>query len=113
MTKNKRSEIASSENHLIPDGYKKFLDDLKIRILSSQIKAAVRVNEELIKLYWEIGQEIVERQEKEEWGTQVLKRLSRDLRNAFPGGGFSRTNVFRMRAFYLAYQKVPQVVGKR
>ena len=64
-----------------------------------------------MKTVWNIV--IVERQEKEEWGTQVLERLSRDLQNAFPGvGGFYRTNVFRMRVFYLSYQKVPQVVGQ-
>jgi predicted nuclease of restriction endonuclease-like (RecB) superfamily len=84
---------------------------LKIRIRSAQVKAIVKVNEELLKLYWEIGREITERQEKQGWGTQVIERLAKDLQNSLPGvGGFSRTNIFRMRAFYLAYQKVPQAV---
>lgn len=111
MPRNKPSQITPSEKQVIPSGYKKLLEELKTRIHASQIKAAVRVNEELIKLYWEIGRQIVERQENEGWGTQVLERLARDLQNAFPGvGGFSRANVFKMRAFYLAYQKVSQVV---
>lgn len=111
MPKNKSSEITHSEKHVIPEGYKNLLEDLKVRIRSSQIKAAVRVNEELIKLYWEIGREIMDRQEKEKWGTQVIERLARDLQNSFPGvGGFSRANIFKMRAFYAAYQKVSQVV---
>lgn len=112
MSKRKEErDVIPSNKDIIPAGYKEFLDDLKIRIRSSQIRAAVRVNEELIKLYWEIGREISDRQGKEEWGTQVLERLARDLQNAFPGvGGFSRANVFKMRAFYLAYQKVSQVV---
>lgn len=97
----------------IPEGYRDFLEDLKKRIHSAQIKAAIRVNEELIRLYWEIGKDIAERQEHEGWGTQVIERLGKDLQNAFPGvKGFSRTNLFRMRAFYLAYEKVPQAVGQ-
>ena len=113
MPKNKPLQVVPSNKQVIPTGYKKLLEELKTRIHASQIKAAVRVNEELIKLYWEIGRQIVERQENEGWGTQVLERLSRDLQNAFPGvGGFSRTNVFRMRAFYVTYQKVPQLVGQ-
>ena len=103
------SEVSS--NDIIPQGYRILLEDLKARIRSSQIKAAVKVNEELIKLYWEIGREIAERQEKEAWGTQVIERLAKDLQTSFPGiGGFSRANVFKMRAFYLAYTKVSQAV---
>ena len=69
------------------------------------------MNEELIKLYWEIGREIAERQEKEAWGSQVIERLAKDLQTSFPGvGGFSRANVFKMRAFYLACVKVSQAV---
>ncbi len=66
------------------------------------------VNRELIQLYWEIGRLIVERQEREGWGRAVVERLADDIQSAFPGmGGFSRSNVFRMRAFYLAYCTLP------
>ncbi len=103
----------SESSPIIPEGYKTLLEDLKIRIRSAQVKAIVKVNEGLLNLYWEIGCEITERQEKQGWGSQVIERLAKDLQNSFPGvGGFSRTNVFRMRAFYLAYQKVPQAVGQ-
>ncbi len=103
----------SESSPIVPEGYKALLEDLKIRIRSAQVKAIVKVNEELLKLYWEIGREITERQEKQGWGTQVIERLAKDLQNSLPGvGGFSRTNIFRMRAFYLAYQKVPQAVGQ-
>ena len=96
-----------------PKGYSVFLEELKKRIHSAQIKAAIRVNEELIRLYWGIGKDIAERQENDGWGTQVIERLGKDLQSAFPGvKGFSRTNLFRMRAFYLAYEKVPQAVGQ-
>ena len=107
--KNKLTPTSSHE--MIPEGYKALLENLKSRIRSSQIKAIIKVNEELIKLYWEIGREIVERQEKEAWGSQVIERLAKDLQTSFPGvGGFSRANVFKMRAFYLSCIKVSQAV---
>lgn len=91
--------------------YKGLLKEIKQKVLSSQLKAAVAVNEELIRLYWEIGRLVVERQQKEAWGTNVLERLARDLQNSFPGmKGFSRSNLFRMRGFYLSCEKVAQLV---
>src|SRR2546425_1234259 len=87
----------------LPQGYAELLEDLKARIRSSQIKAAVAVNRGLIALYWQIGQQIVDRQGREAWGTGVLDRLARDLVVAFPGvEGFSARNLWRMRALYLA-----------
>ena len=101
----------------IPSGYAEFLTELKTRIRSAQIKAAVSVNRELVLLYWDIGRQIVERQEKGKWGTGVIERLAEDLQKAFPGvQGFSPRNVWRIRAFYIAYkeafQKLPQVVAE-
>jgi predicted nuclease of restriction endonuclease-like (RecB) superfamily len=71
----------------------------------------------LIVLYWEIGRGIVERQEGAGWGDEVLERLSRDLKHEFPElKGFSRRNLYRMRAVYLAYRArsefVPQAVAQ-
>jgi predicted nuclease of restriction endonuclease-like (RecB) superfamily len=101
----------------VPTGYDAFLRDLKERIRTTQIKAALAVSRELIGLYWHIGQGIVQRQRTEGWGNAVIDRLGQDLQKAFPGlNGFSRTNVYRMRAFYLAYCDtqaiVPQPVGQ-
>lgn len=80
------------------------LNQLKKRIQQSQIKAALAVNSELIQLYWDIGKAIVEKQEQERWGSQVIEKLCKDLQKTFPGmQGFSRTNISRMRSFYLAY----------
>lgn len=98
-------------------GYAEFLRDLKSRILSAQIKAGLSVNRELTTLYWDMGRKIVERQEKEGWGAGVIEKLARDLRHAFPDmEGFSPRNIWRMRAFYLAYrgdfQKLPQAVAE-
>ena len=89
---------------LLPQGYAEFLDGLKARIRTAQVRAALAVNRELVALYWEIGRAVVERQEAEGWGRAVIERLAKDLQVAFPGaGGFSPSNVWRMRAFYLAY----------
>src|SRR5688572_25483108 len=94
-----------------PISYTSFLEQLKKKIQQTQLKATLAVNSELIRLYWEIGKSIVEKQEQEGWGSQVIEKLCKDLQNAFPGmQGFSRANIFKIRAFYLAYAKVSQPV---
>ncbi len=86
--------------HLLPEGYAEFLLDLKQRIKESQLKAAISANRELILLYWDIGKEILERQDKEGWGAKIIERLSTDLKQEFPGmKGFSPRNLKYMRAF--------------
>ncbi len=93
--------------------YVKFITSLKTKIRSAQIKGAIAANRELIKLYWDIGKEISEKQTQESWGSNVLERVAKDLQNEFPGvEGFSRRNMFRMKAFYQAYAKVPQAVAQ-
>jgi len=93
--------------------YTKFISSLKTKIRSAQIKGAIAVNRELIKLYWDIGKDVFEKQELEDWGSGVLERIAKDLQNEFPGvEGFSRRNMFRMKAFYQAYSKVPQAVAQ-
>lgn len=94
----------------LPDGYHEFIESLKTRVRQAQTRAMLSVNRELIQLYWDIGRLIVERQELAGWGQGVLERLADDLQKALPGiGGFSRSNVFRMRAFYVAYRPVEKV----
>ncbi len=101
----------SSEQLSIPTGYVELLDEIKGRIRSAQIKAALAVNSELIMLYWSIGRDIVQRQEREGWGKSVVDRLASDLQRAFPEmSGFSARNIWRMRAFYVAYATAPAIV---
>jgi predicted nuclease of restriction endonuclease-like (RecB) superfamily len=96
-----------------PPGYAALLDDLKARIRTTQIKASLAVNRELTLLYWHIGKAIVERQQREGWGKSVIDRLARDVRAAFPGlSGFSPGNVWRMRAFYLAYSQEVAILAQ-
>ena len=93
--------------------YTKFINSLKAKVRTAQIKGAIAVNKELIKLYWTIGKDIVEKQEQNGWGSKVLERVAKDLQKEFPGiEGFSRRNMFIMRAFYQAYQKVQQLVAQ-
>lgn len=98
------------------DGYDDFLRELKERVRGAQIKAALSVNRELVLLYWQIGQEILARQQQQGWGTKVIERLAKDLKAAFPDmKGFSRTNLLYMKLFAEAYpdeQIVQQVVGQ-
>jgi predicted nuclease of restriction endonuclease-like (RecB) superfamily len=99
------------------ESYAEFLEQVKARILQAQTRAAFAVNRELLHLYWEMGRDIVLRQEREGWGTAVIERLAQDLGRAFPGvAGFSTRNLWRMRAFYLAYppgsEFLPQPVAE-
>lgn len=100
------------KSSLIPDegSYSAFLDNLKTRIRSAQVKAALAVNRELLLLYWQIGREILARQQAERWGTKVLDRLAQDLKREFPEmKGFSRSNLKYMRAFAEAW---PDGIGQ-
>ena len=85
-------------------GYEGFLRDLKQRIQAAQLKAAVAVNSELVRLYWSIGRDILARQAEQGWGAKVIERLSADLRREFPNmQGFSPRNLKYMRSFAEAY----------
>lgn len=87
-----------------PAGYADWLADLKTRIHSARQRAALAVNRELVLLYWQIGRDILARQEAQGWGAKVIDRLAHDLRAAFPEiKGFSPRNLKYMRAFAEAW----------
>jgi predicted nuclease of restriction endonuclease-like (RecB) superfamily len=87
-----------------PPDYEKFLGDLKQRIRTAQLRAGLAVNRELVLLYWGIGRDILERQEKQRWGAKVIDTLARDLSRDFPDmTGFSARNLKYMRAFAEAW----------
>src|SRR5579871_5506184 len=97
-------------------GYEEFLRDVKERVRTAQVRAALAVNRELVLLYWSIGRDVLTRQAEQGWGAKVIERLSADLRREFPEmKGFSRTNLLYMRAFAEAYPDeviVQQVAGQ-
>jgi predicted nuclease of restriction endonuclease-like (RecB) superfamily len=81
-------------------GYATWLADLKQRIQSAQQRATLSVNRELVLLYWQIGRDILERQQAQGWGAKVIDQLAKDLTAAFPDmKGFSRRNLLYMRSF--------------
>ena len=98
--KNKDTFIINNEE------YKKLLLRLKERVKNNQLKAAIKVNYELLDLYWNLGKEIVKEQSEYFWGDAFLKSLSNDLQKEFIGmKGFSLTNLKYIRKFYLFYKK--------
>jgi predicted nuclease of restriction endonuclease-like (RecB) superfamily len=111
MSKNSGKKAKVEEPIISTKEYALTLADLKKQIKEAQVKAVLSANKEMLRLYWSIGKTITEKQEKNGWGTSIIEKLAKDLQNEFPGtNGFSRANVFKMRAFYLAYEKVSQAV---
>ncbi len=87
-----------------PRGYSELLTSLVDRIRTAQLRACDAVNRELVGLYWFVGREILARPERDGWGANVVGRLARDLRRAFPNAhGFSERNLKYMRALAAAW----------
>ena len=88
----------------IPSDYSDFLNSLKSKIHTAQLKATASVNLELTSLYWDIGQSLLKKTRREGWGSKVVERLATDLADAFPGvAGFSKRNLELMRQFSESY----------
>jgi predicted nuclease of restriction endonuclease-like (RecB) superfamily len=108
------TEIIESKNYL------QTLEDIKRKVKSAQLKAHFAVNKEMIALYWQIGNIILERQEKFEWGNAIIDDIAKDLKNEFGTmKGFSVRNLQKMKQFaneypslYLGNQNTPQAVAE-
>lgn len=97
---------------LLPAGYPELLTQLKERIRTAQLRASLAANREMVLLYWQIGRDILARQEQEGWGAKVIDRLAADLRRSFPGmTGLSPRNLKYMRAFGEAWPDEAIVQG--
>ena len=91
-------------DELVPRGYGALLAQITAEVRRARLKAARTANSQVLALYWRIGKLILLRQEREPWGSGVIKRLSNDLRGEFPGmKGLSPTNLQYMRAFAAAW----------
>ena len=106
------SKLISSDKE-----YAAWVADLKHRFRSAQIKAAVKVNRELLIYYWQLGRDMVNMNIEERWGEGIMKTLSQDLKDAMPEeNGFSKTNLYYIKKFYATYSQIvinfPQVGGK-
>ena len=103
----------SKELTIIDKDYIRWVEDLSVRYRQSQIRAAVRVNRELLKYYWELGRDIEEMRVEERWGEKVIKNLSVDLQRRNPNAtGLSRTNIYYAKKFYLLYSQYLKVVPR-
>lgn len=91
---------------MVTEEYQNWINDIKKRINQSQIKASVKINYELLDLYWNLGKDIVDKQENAKWGDSFLSTMSKDLKKAFPGmSGFSTQNLKHIRYWYKFYSQ--------
>ena len=107
----------NKELTIIDKDYIRWVEDLSVRYRQSQIRAAVRVNRELLKYYWELGRDIEEMHVEERWGEKVIKNLSVDLQRRNPNAtGLSVRNIYYCKQFYLLYHQyfaiMPQTVAQ-
>ncbi|HQX49857.1 MAG TPA: PDDEXK nuclease domain-containing protein [Planctomycetaceae bacterium] len=94
--------------------YASILTGLTHLIADSRRRAAATVNRELVCLYWQIGQVIVEQQASANWGDSVVEQLANDLQIAFPDmKGLTKENLFRMRKFFAATHAIDEWLGSR
>ncbi len=95
--------------------YENLLGTISQTYENGRVKAFQAVNSELVKIYWEIGKYIVEFEQdgakKATYGKNLLGQLSQDLTRTH-GKGFSRSNLFQMRLFYIIFPKIQTVSGK-
>lgn len=99
---------------ILDKDYTQWVQELSKRYRRNQIKAAVKVNEQMLQFYWTLGKDIVEMHIEERWGEKVINNLSIDLQNEIPNAtGFSRRNIYYCKQYYLLYyqlfETVPQV----
>lgn len=95
------------KNNLINEDCKNFIGEIKNKIRNSQYEAMKAVNKTLINLYWGIGEEIYNQQQENGWGKSIVELLAKELKKEFPDvQGFSASNLWRMRNFYLTYKDI-------
>ena len=96
----------STSISIIDKDYLQWVENLSLRYIQSQIKAAVKVNREMLRYYWELGRDIEEMHVEARWGESVIKNLSADLQHRTPNStGLSRTNIYYAKKFYLLYSR--------
>ncbi len=99
-------------NIVLPE-YKKWIEKLKQKFQKAQIKASIQVNSTLLEFYWNLGEEIIQKQKNSTWGSGFLKQLSADLISEFPDvKGFSYRNLKYMKQWYLFWTKGQQLVSQ-
>ena len=102
--KNNIPQFVNSDSFMLDKHYVKWLSDLKLRFRTTQLKAAVKVNTEMLKFYWSLGEDLCEKQKQYQWGAKVISRLSLDMRTEFPKTeGFSVVNLYYIKRWFAFY----------
>ena len=92
-------------------GYERFFASVKERIASAQVKTVVAANSQMLWLYWQLGDYILQNQNAAGWGAKVIDKLAVDILKAFPLlKGFSARNLKYMRKFAQTY---PQEIWQK
>jgi len=93
----------------LPNNYSEIFKQLKEKIAQSQIKTVIAANKQMLWLYWQIGNEIIEQKKLQGWGAKIIDKLSADLRSEFPKiKGFSVRNILYMKQFAEIYS--PEII---
>ena len=96
MSEETKPHIVKSHDINLDSDYVNWIHDVKQRYISTQIKAAVKVNTERLYFNWQLGRDLVERKAEEKWGKGIVEQLSLDLQNEFPDEkGFSARNLWK------------------
>ena len=108
MIKKKQEVMNMTKSiNILDKDYVQWIKDLSGRYRQSQIKAAVKVNEEMLQFYWELGRDIVEMHIEEKWGEGVINCLSRDLKEENPQmTGVTSRNIYYCKQFYSLYCQI-------
>lgn len=95
------NEVNEKVLSILDSEYQNWVKELKARYKQSQIKAAIKVNSELVQFYWSLGRDIVKMKSEARWGSKFYDSLSKDLREMLPDSkGFSKRNLRYARQFY-------------
>lgn len=102
------NEITKYSNTLLPTGYVQWRKNIEHLIDTAKLKTAISVNMGTLSLYWNIGKSILQKQEQEGWGKQVIEQLSKDLISRYPDDrGYSKRNLGYMKSFAMQYPDFP------
>lgn len=106
-----KGRIISAESHqAMPDEYTSWRTSIEHRIEQAKLHAVLHVNKDMLSLYYDIGNDILKKQEEKGWGAQVIKQLAADLHHRFPDDrGLSERNLKYMRQFAKEYPNFPIV----